>query len=313
MPPDEDGDNHRREIDTLSRFFSWLEDRPDVLILHWNMNSSAYGFEALALRYRYITGDFPIYRPTQSRLHDLDALIESRFGDEYAKHPKLPNIVALNGIRKRSFLEGAEEAEMFAAGDIGAVRRSVSEKVRIISKLFELLLSGTIKTQNSVGSVLFAGTELDAVSTVLELGKNFRYVERSLLRRHNGRATLKVDDEYDAQDLLRSLLRVFFNNVNDEVWMPSYAGGASRVDFVLPDYQLAIELKYTRNSITDKSVGDQLIIDRDRYKQEARINHLLCLVFDHDGILHNPRGLEKDLGRDSSAEGLAVTVRIYDR
>ena len=65
--------------------------------------------------------------------------------------------------------------------------------------------------------------------------------------------------------------------------------------------------------MSDKDVGDQLIIDRDRYKKESSIQHLLCLVFDHDGQLRNPRGLEKDLKRDVSEEGMAVSVHIYDR
>jgi REase_DpnII-MboI len=65
--------------------------------------------------------------------------------------------------------------------------------------------------------------------------------------------------------------------------------------------------------MSDRDLADELIIDRDRYHADGRVNHLICLVFDYEGRLANPRGLEKDLERASSAEGLAVTVRIYDR
>lgn len=53
--------------------------------------------------------------------------------------------------------------------------------------------------------------------------------------------------------------------------------------------------------------------DRERYKARGDIQHLVCLVFDHEGFIRNPRGIESDLGRDHSDSAMAVTVRIYDR
>ena len=251
--------------------------------------------------------------PSGSRLYDLDALIAGQFGGEYAKHPKLANMAALNRLSKRFFLQGAEEAAKFSDGDIGAVRASTATKVKIILGLFVRLAEGTLQTQTSVGSVYFAGEQLDAVTTVLTLGDRFRYVERSLRRRHAKRETLVVSDEYDAQDLLSALLKLFFDDVRDETWTPDYAGGSSRIDFLLPDFSLAIELKYMRESLNDKAIADQLIVDRDRYKTETQANHLICLIFDYGGLLQNPRGLEKDLNVAATTEGMAVTVKIYDR
>jgi hypothetical protein len=277
------------------------------------MNSATYGFAALANRYRYLTASEAPYEPSSDRLFDLDSIIADQYGELYAKHPKLPNITALNGFSKRFFLKGADEASKFASNDIGAVRSSVTEKVRMIIGLLHLLLRGALQTLNSVGAVEFAGERLDAVATILQLGERFVYVERALARRHSGRSTLKVDDEYDAQDLLRALLKIFFEDVRDEPWIPDYAGKSSRIDFIVPDYRVAIELKYMRSTLKDSDIGDQLIVDRDRYAKEGSINHLICLVFDHGGLLDNPRGLERDLNRSVSQEGLAVTVRIYDR
>ena len=79
------------------------------------------------------------------------------------------------------------------------------------------------------------------------------------------------------------------------------------------DFKVAIEVKKSRESMTSKSLGDELIVDRDRYAQDDRVGHLICLVFDHERRLSNPRGLESDLSRQSSAAGLAVTVKIIDR
>jgi REase_DpnII-MboI len=302
-----------REVDLLRRFYEFLGSRQDARIVHWNMNSATYGFVALANRFRFLTEQPPPHEPSTDRLFDLDDIIAHKFGIYYAKDPKLPNIITLNDLRKRFYLKGADEAKRFKDNDIGAIRSSVTEKASRILDLSRLLVGGSLKTQNSVGAVEFAGQRLDAVTTIVQLGDRFLYVRRALSRRHGSRPTLEVKDEYDAQDLLRALLKIFFNNVCDESWTPTYAGGAARVDFILPDYRLAIELKFMRPTLNDRDVADQLIIDRDRYAASQNINHLVCLVFDHEGLLNNPRGLEADLARDTSQEGLAVTVRIYDR
>jgi hypothetical protein len=127
------------------------------------------------------------------------------------------------------------------------------------------------------------------------------------------RPTLTISDEYDVQDLLRAVLSIFFEDVREESWTPSYAGGASRIDFLIPAFELAIEVKKARASMTAKSLADELIVDRDRYKAEQRAKHLICLVFDYEGILAGPRGLEADLAREATVEGLAVKVKIFDR
>jgi hypothetical protein len=302
-----------REIDFLRHFYEHLRSRPDVRLLHWNMNHSAYGFTALATRYRYLTGHNPPYEPSSSQTFDIDKLIGHRYGIDYARHSKLPNIAALNGLSKRFFLEGKEEAGRFASEDIEAVRNSVSTKARIIGELFLRLAQGVLLTQSSVGSVQFAGAHLDAVKTVLNLADKLVYVQRGLRHRGRNRPPIECTDEYDDQYLLGALLRVFFDDVRSEEWTPSYAGSSSRIDFVIPTFRLALELKHTRETMSDRHLGDQLIVDRDRYGASQQVNHLICLVFDGKGHLVNPRALEEDLSTAATVEGLAVTVRIFDR
>lgn len=312
---DEPGDVavEERETSLLRRFYRYLSEHRDARVLHWNMNSSTFGFSALSLRYSYLTRQEPPYQPPAHLLCDLDGVIGALYGEVYVPHPKLYSIATLNKLGIRSFLQGREEARRFAEKDFGVIRASTSAKARVIATLFLRLCDGSLQTQTSVGSVEFAGERLDAVGTVLALGDRFLYVRRSLAKRFSNRPTILVKDEHDAQDLLRSLLLVFFDDVRPESWTPNYAGGSSRVDFLLPDFRVAIELKHSRDSMTSKSLADELIVDRDRYQGLGDVSHLICLVFDYDGYLDGPRGLERDLSRQSSTEGLAVTVKIYDR
>jgi hypothetical protein len=309
-PPQVTGDD--REIHLLDRFYSELKARGETYFLHWNMNRPEYGFSALAARYEYLTAQrTPTTIP--ERRADVDGLITAKFGEDYAPHGKLESAARLNNLDIRSFKNGKTEAELFANGDWGTIARSTSSKAKIIAELLVLLADGTIHTAESAGTVAFAGARFDAVSLVLALGDRMLLVERSLRVRPRGRNPLDFTDEYDDQYLFRALLAQFFEDIRDEEYTPSYAGQNSRIDFVLPAYKLAVELKHASSTLNDAKLGEQLIIDKDRYAPHSSVTHLICLVFDHDGHLRNPRALEDDLRRDVSTTEMAVTVRIYDR
>ncbi len=123
----------------------------------------------------------------------------------------------------------------------------------------------------------------------------FHLVVRQLRERYSGRHTLEVEDEYDVQDLFRCLLSLYFDDIRNEEWVPSYAGGASRVDFLLPEIDTIIEIKKTRKSMSTKELGEQLIVDIAKYKKHPQCRQLVCFVYDPEARITNPRGLESDL------------------
>ena len=146
------------------------------------------------------------------------------------------------------------------------------------------------------------------IETFLELVfENFHRCAHVLLNRHDARGTLEITDEYDVQDLVHGILRLFVNDVRPEECNPSYAGANSRTDFYLPEHEIFVEVKMTRSSLKDKEVGEQLIIDAARYK--SRCKTLICFVYDKGGYLKNPFGLKNDLEKLSS-DGLSVRVYI---
>ncbi|MBN2583095.1 MAG: hypothetical protein JXL80_08505 [Planctomycetes bacterium] len=100
---------------------------------------------------------------------------------------------------------------------------------------------------------------------VRRLCTRFHLVCRQLRQRHQNRAALQVEDEYDVQDLLHALLKTEFDDVRSEEWTPSYAGKSSRMDFLLKDHGIVIETKKTRDGLADREVGSQLIDDIARY------------------------------------------------
>lgn len=104
-----------------------------------------------------------------------------------------------------------------------------------------------------------------SVAIVEQLATNFHYFVDQLRHRHAGRPPLEINDEYDVQDSFHALLRLFFDDIRDEEWTPSYAGGASRLDFLLSAEEVVVEIKKTRTGLRDREVGEQLSIDIRRY------------------------------------------------
>jgi len=148
-------------------------------------------------------------------------------------------------------------------------------------------------------------------SDLERLFDRFHLVVRQLRSRHADRETLDVSDEYDVQDLLHALLKLHFDDVRSEEWTPSYAGGASRMDFLLHEHRMVIEVKCSRPSMKSKDVGAELSIDIMRYKAHPNVSTLFCFIYDPAGHLANPVGIERDLNRDH--DGLEVRCYIRPR
>ena len=123
----------------------------------------------------------------------------------------------------------------------------------------------------------------------------FDRIVAQLRKRHEGRPTLEVSDEYDVQDLLHSLLLIPFNDVRREEWTPSSVGAASRMDFLLSEPGLALETKVARGRHTDRLIGEELTIDVAKYRGHDGCSAIVCFVYDPDRVLKNPNGLERDL------------------
>ena len=150
--------------------------------------------------------------------------------------------------------------------------------------------------------------DASALDRVVHICKRFDVVARQLVRRHASRSTLIIEDEYDVQDLMQALLLVEFEDVRAESWNPTYLGGASRVDFLIRDAGIVVEVKKTRERLADREIGKELAEDVTRYSDPAAnrgATVLVCFIYDPSRRLANPRGLERDLA-DASNERLQV-------
>lgn len=173
------------------------------------------------------------------------------------------------------------------------------------------LVKASIKKVERVNSMAFKQitvTQSDIEKT-LHILRRFHRLTKQLKRRHSQRPPYVINDEYDVQDLLRAVLFLHFDDVREEESCPSYAGGASRIDFLLKSSGILIEVKKTRDGLTDKEVGSQLIVDISRYSAHPDIKFLICFIYDPDEKIRNSSGLIGDLEK-LSKENLTIFVVV---
>lgn len=142
-----------------------------------------------------------------------------------------------------------------------------------------------------------------SVQFIENLCNRFPRISRQICTEYRGRKSINIEDEYDVQHILHALLIVRFDDIRPEDVNPSYAGATSRVDFLLKQEKIVIEVKKTRATLKDKEIGEQLIIDIGRYSQNQNCETLICFIYDPDRLISNPDGLERDLsGRRGKLE-----------
>lgn len=151
----------------------------------------------------------------------------------------------------------------------------------------------------------------DPLDLLIKLFKRFHFSVVQLSKRHNSRTTLLIQDEYDVQDYLHALLKIIFNDIRPEEYSPSYAGSSSKIDFLLKEEGMLVEVKFATQKLTDSKIGEQLIIDIERYKNHPDCKRIICFVYDPNFNIKNPYGLEKDLS--GKKDKLDVNVFIYPK
>jgi hypothetical protein len=131
------------EIETalLTNFFDFVRDRRDRYWVHWNMRNITYGFEHIEHRYRALTHANPPTISVERRIN-LNDMLGERFGDDYAPHQKMINLMEMNGGRHRFFLTGPEEVAAFQSLEFIRMHQSCLVKAEFFQKVIGNVLQG---------------------------------------------------------------------------------------------------------------------------------------------------------------------------
>lgn len=164
-----------------------------------------------------------------------------------------------------------------------------------IAREWQAQLQGTLDAIKN-GVIEFDGVDGGENDALIErILERFPNVVASINHRHAGRDGFVINDEYDVQDLLRSICKAYFDDVRDEEAVPSFAGKNSRCDLFLRKEDRFIEIKMTRNNLCDRKLGEELSVDISQYGGHPGCKRLFCFIYDPGRFVSNPIGLKHDL------------------
>jgi DpnII restriction endonuclease len=245
------------------------------------------------IEYAHLLRDRPRFCPEFKKWHrDTSVAIERIFGKD-GRH--------LKDFTSISYHLGAFSSSTPDHKFTEAYLHGIENACAVINSMIDELEEYGVEEPEQAGGI-------DSIWLIERLCNRFHLAARQLRSRHSGRETIEVEDEYDVQDLLHALLHLHFDDIRAEEWTPSYAGGSSRVDFLLKQDEIVIEAKKTRKGLGAKEVGEELIIDIARYQSHPDCKCLICFVYDPEGRIANPRGIENDLNRQHDQLKVLVTI-----
>ncbi len=181
------------------------------------------------------------------------------------------------------------------------------------SNLFETAFRGPFLSQRQIlveaqQQIEGAGQSSRHLELLERISRRLPDFLAPLASRQRDRQPFVVEDEYDLQAVVHALLSALFDDVRAEDYVPERAGSRSRVDFLLKGERIVVETKMTRRGLGGKEIGEELIVDIERYKAHSSCDAFVGLVYDPDKLIQNRRALEADLTRKT--DGLVVRVYI---
>lgn len=131
-------------------------------------------------------------------------------------------------------------------------------------------------------------------------------VARQLRDRHGDRTPFRIQDDYDLEDLVRSLLPIHFDEVHLESRTPAYTV-KKRTDFRICPDGIVLTVKLSTPTLRESQLAGQWTDDLTFYRRQPSAR-LVLFVYDPQGLLHDPGHLEAVWA--AQAEGLSVSCVI---
>lgn len=247
-------------------------------------------------------------------LEKIEILIQK--GNEVlsSHKPNPPNVIGFPTLNTTSFATWKTQSLSFLEREFSSTSpyylefRDKVKKPYISAAKTGIGVLEAVKEEIESGDIGTSSDTKNPIEVVQNICDRFHLVARQIRERYDGRETIDIQDEYDVQNLFHALLHLHFEDIRPEEWSPSNAGKSTRVDFLLKQERIVVEIKKTRKGLSAKEIGSQLIEDIHRYNSHPDCEALICFVYDPDGRIANPRGLESDLNKNT--EELIVYVYI---
>lgn len=132
----------------LEDFNEFIKNHQNALWIHWNMNNINYGFEAIEHRYKVLSKKNPS-KVSDTKKFNLSKMILGIYGKDCVDHPRMPNLMELNGGHHRDYLSGEEEVSAFKNQEYVKLHNSTIGKAKWFESMYKKLQKGKINTTRS--------------------------------------------------------------------------------------------------------------------------------------------------------------------
>ena len=147
------------------------------------------------------------------------------------------------------------------------------------------------------------------VELVMQLCRRLPATARVLANRDRKKPPFEIEDEYDVQDLLHSVLRAFLKSaVVEEPLGKVGAVRSGRADLAIEDLGTIVEVKYARGPRDQVRLVEEFAQDVQLYVKWPHLQYFIYYVY-NSGDLRDPEALER-LSGDREVEGKRFRVFV---
>jgi len=140
--------------------------------------------------------------------------------------------------------------------------------------------------------------EKSSVHKVEQIFNRFSEIVIPLQDRREDREPITMMDEYDVQYLLHGLLKLHFDDVRRESHTERHSSVSPRIDFLIQDETIGIEVKRASTSNQEQKIRTELSEDKEQYRVDTNIDTLLIFVYDPDKNIGNKAEFEDSFEED---------------
>ncbi len=114
---------------------------------------------------------------------------------------------------------------------------------------------------------------------------------------------IKIGNEYDVQRILYSIIKPIFPNSRLEV-SDDTGNSSIRYDILIEQYDLAIEVKCSRQSMTEKKLTEEIGADGFHYKYK----NIFFFIYDKDKIIKNKESFTDAYTKNTMEKSIETIV-----
>lgn len=155
---------------------------------------------------------------------------------------------------------------------------------------------------------------LEAEDLIRCILNNFSNSIQKIKVRRKDHPPYTIEDEYDVQDILYVIIKSIFPNLRDEDAIAKVGAKSTKIDLILRDEQIMIEVKMVKMSDKNEvNFIEQLKIDIESYHQCKWLNKLFCFVYDpyrktkDIANFHDLNGMRNKNGHEFDVEIIVVS------